>query len=817
LKVDRRRFLGLAVGAAAGTALGVPGGRFLADVLSSGDTSLYPPKGPEEFILSVCAMCPGGCGLRARRISERVVKLEGNPLHPVNAGRLCPKGQAALQSLYHPDRVPGPLLRKGPRGSLQSFERVSWERALAEIGQRLRSLRDGRRPESLVLLRGGSGGTGSRVARRFLQAFGSPNDVALDRGEEAASLALWLTQGVRAVPAYDLASTDYVLSLGGAMLEASSSPVHMARAYGQFRQGRTGRRGKFVQVEPRLSITASSADEWIPVRPGTEGVFALGVAGVLVSEGLYNRDFLIERTRGFEDTTGAGGAVRDGLRSLLARHYTLEQVAGETGVSVDVILRIAREFAAARSRLAVGPRKGPLLPGRLFDHLAAHVLNALAGNVDAAGGVLVPEEAPLAPWPELPSDPVAEVGRRRPRLDAAGSRGKGSALLTSDPERLADAILSGSPYRAEVLLMLQADPIFASATPDRFAAALEKVPLVVSFASTPDDTALHADWILPEAHFLERWELWTTPPGIPYPLVSLARPALAKPLHDVHPAAEIFLELARRTGLEPAFPWKDLATLLRAEMDGLYQARRGAVMGAPFDEAWVRMMEGAGWWAPGYRSADELWQRAQESGGWWDPFFDLEDWKRVLRTESGRFEFRADLLRPRSSADGAHIPPIEASARPPSAGERSAVHSFSLLLFEPLPIAGGTGAELPFLQGILDPGHAEGWETWVEIHPESAASLGIKDRGWVRIRSAQGAVTVRARVTPRVVPGVAAIPVGLGKKGGGRWANRTGANPLRLLSPGRDPLCGLPDLDATVVQISVADASGNERVSEGRS
>ena len=190
--------------------------------------------------------------------------------------------------------------------------------------------------------------------------------------------------------------------------------------------------------------------------------------------------------------------------------------------------------------------------------------------------------------------------------------------------------------------------------------------------------------------------------------MSLARPALARPLHDVRPVAEIFLELARRNGARSrALPWKNLPTLLRAEMDGLYQARRGAVMGAPFDEAWVRMMEGAGWWAPGYRSADELWQRAQESGGWWDPFYDHEDWKRVLKTESGRFEFRADLLRPRSSADAAHIPSIEASARPPSAGERGAVRSFALLLFEPLPIAGGTGAELPFLQGILDPGHAE--------------------------------------------------------------------------------------------------------------
>ena len=369
--------------------------------------------------------------------------------------------------------------------------------------------------------------------------------------------------------------------------------------------------------------------------------------------------------------------------------------------------------------------------------------------------------------------------------------------------------MSGSPYRAEVLMVLDADPVFSSACPDRFAAALERVPLVVSFATLPDDTALHSDWILPSAHFLERWELWTTPPGIPYPLVSLARPALAKPLHDVHPAAEIFLELARRTGLESAFPWKDSTAMARAEMDGLYQARRGAVMGAPFDEAWVRMMEGAGWWAPGYRSADELWQRAQESGGWWDPFYDHEDWKRALRTGSGRYEFRSDLLKQQPPGHGSPAAGIETGARPLPGAERATVASFALLLFEPLPIAGGTGAELPFLQGILDPGHAEGWETWVEIHPQSAASLGVKDGAWVRVRSSRGAITARARVTPRVVPGVAAIPVGLGKKGGGRWANRSGANPLRLLSPARDALSGLPDYDATVVDISAA--NGPER------
>lgn len=777
MSVKRRRFIGLTIGAAAGTAVGGPASQAFMDLLGSADSSIFPAKGPESFVLSICTLCTGGCGLRARRIGERVVKLEGNPLNPVNAGRLCPKGQAALQGLYHPDRAHGPLRRIGPRGSLSSFESVSWDRALDEVAGRLRALREARRPEALALVRGASSGMGPRLAQRFVQAFGSPNDVALASGDEAAALALWLGQGVRSAPAYDIPSTDYVLSLGGALLEAWDSPVHTMRAYGDFRQGRTGRRGKLVQVEPRLSLTGASADEWIAVRPGTEGIFALGIAGVLVSEGLYAKDFVLEHTRGFED-----------LRALLERRYSLERVAAATGIAVNAILRIAREFAAARRALAVGPRKGPLLPGPLFDHVAAHALNALVGNLDSPGGLLVPEEAPLAAWPALPPDPVAEKGRSHPRVDGAGQGG--ARLLVSDPAGFAEAVLTGSPCPIEVALILGCDPVFASSAPGRFASALERIPTVVSFATIPDDTALHADWILPESHFLERWDLHTASPGVPFPLVSLAQPALDKPLHDVRPVAEVVLDLARRVGpeLAAAFPWADLRALLRAETDGLYEARRGALMATTFDEAWVRMMEGAGWWAPGYRTAEELWTKALECGGWWDPFYDHGDWKRVLRTPSGRYEFLADLLQPRRGRafTGGDDPP----------------GSLQLVLFEPLPIAGGTGAELPFLQGILDPGHEERWATWVEIHAESATALGVRDQDWVRVQSAEGAVTVRARVTGRVVPGVGAIPVGLGKLGGGRWARGVGANPLRLLAPARDPLSGLPDLSATVIQVT---------------
>lgn len=794
--VSRRRFLGFAAGAAAGAAAGVPAGRTLGDLLQAADPPVYPPRGPESFVLSVCRLCPGGCGLRVRRIGERVVKVDGNPLHPVNGGRLCPRGQAALQSLYHPDRLAGPLHRTGPRGTLKSFERVSWDRALGEIAGKLKALREKGRPESLVLLRGGARRVGSRLARRFLEAFGSPNDVTFDRGEVSASLALELGQGLQATPAYDLSSADYVLSLGGALLEAWSSPVYTSRSYGHFRQGRTGRRGKLVQVEPRLSITAASADQWIAVRPGTEGVFGLGVAAVIVAESLYDKEFVAEHAAGLEEAAGPKEEPRRGLRALLERDYGLERVAEETGVSANVILQVARELAAARRGVAVGPRRGPLLFGSLHGHLVAQTLNALLGSIDSQGGVLVAEEAPLAPWPAVEEDGVARRGRGRPRLDGSGSGNVAS--LASDPERLAEAILSGSPYPVEAVMVLDADPVFASFAPDRYAAALERVPLVVSFATIPDDTALQADWILPEAHFLEQWDLQTTPPGVPYPVISLSQPALARPVQDARPVSEIFLELARRTGPEvaAAFPWKDVPSLLKAEMEGLYEQKRGAIMGTAFDEAWVRMMERAGWWVPGYDSAEELWTKSLQTGGWWDPFYDHGDWKRVLKTRSGRYEFRADVLerRPRAAVAG---------GREPEPG------ALALVLFEPLALAGGTGAELPFLQGILDPGEQERWETWADIHAETAASLGIADRDRVTVSSPGGSIVVRARVGPRMVPGAIAIPVGEGKRAGGRWAAGIGANPLRLVSGERELFSGLLDPAATKVRVTKED--GGER------
>jgi len=775
VKIERREFIGIVAGAAVGTAVGGVSGRVFADALASADQPLYPPRGPEQFVLSVCNACPGGCGVRARRIGDRIVKIEGNPLHPISGGRLCPKGQAALQVLYHPDRVRVPMRRVGKRGSIESFRPATWNEAMNDIAGRLRSIRNDQRPESVVLIRGGHRDSGARAARQFLKVFGSPNDIAFDRGNDAGALALYLTQGVRAAPAPDIRGADYILSLGSDFLEASPAPVYMARAYGDFRQTRTERRGKLIHADPRLSITAAAADEWIPIRPLTYATFAFGIAAAIVQEGLYDREFIADRSSGFED------GVEGGLRAILEKRYSLERVSDECGVSVNVILRIARELAGANRGLVLASHKGPLLGGRLADHLAVHLLNALIGNIDRSGGVLIADDVSIDAWPSGTLDGVATEGLSRPRLDGVGR----DSLLSSDTEQLARALTTGQPYPADVLFLLGADPLYASVAHRAFAAALERVPRVVAFAAIPNDTALHADWILPEPHFLESWNVQTSPASAAFASVSVAAPALAKPLYDTRAPADVFLDLARRTGIGRAMPFQDVSALSHAEVDRLFDARRGAIVGTAFDAAWVRMMEDAGWWAPGYATADELWQRAGESGGWWDPFYDHGDWSRVLRTPSGNFEFRPDIVQQIAS-----VPPAPAGG------------GLALILFEPLPIAGGSGAELPFLQALLDPGLDERWETWGEIHPQTAAALHVRDGAWIRVASAQESIVVRARVTERVVAGAVAIPVGLGKIGGGRWAAHAGANPLQLLEGVREPYSSLPDFSGARVLVT---------------
>ncbi len=812
MEISRRGFLTLTVASTAGVAAGC-GGRELGNLMEAASEEDRVPSGVERWVTTGCNLCPGGCGARVRCINTRAVKLEGNPIHPLSHGGLCPVGQASLQLLYSPDRVRGPMKRAGERGAGR-WEPIAWEEALGSVASQLRALRERGEAHTLVLVSGRSRGIMSDLLRRFARAFGTPNVVEAG-ARDPSSDALWLTQGIRAPIAYDLENAGYIVSFGVPLVDGWWAPVRQMQALIQVRQGTPGRRGKLVHVESRLSPTAAKADEWIPVTPGTEGALALGLAHVLVADGLFDRRFVAERTFGFEDWVDQAGVRHAGFRSVLLREYTPAAVAKITGVPEGTIRRLAREFARFGPGVAIGPGGGQSNDRETA--WAIHALNALVGAIERPGGALVARAAPPAEWPELSLDQKARNSLAMPALPGAA----GNDPLARDTfTLLADAVKSGKPYPVKALLLWEANPAFTEPDPDRIRQAMSAVPFVVSFSPFLDESTEYADLILPDHTFLEAWHDDPPPPGLPYPVIGAARPAV-EPLHQSRHTGDVLLSLGNRLGgsVAQALPWKGFAEVLKMSMEGLYRSRRGMIFAKHEEPGPPRPLREWEWAPPPYKSFTEFWEDLLNKGGWIDPSYRYGQWPRVVQTPSGKFEFysrtfqRAVESRARGKSterflsalgmtvtdDRVFLPHYE----PPrvSGDERS--FPLTLVTFRLLTLGDGSVANLPFLQERLAPHVNVQWGTWVELNPEAARRLGVTDGDWVWVESPAGKVKVRAKLYPGIMPAVVAVPLGQGHTALGRYARGAGANPMRLLGSERDPMSGLSAL-VTRVRVSKA-------------
>ncbi|MFQ5804680.1 MAG: molybdopterin-dependent oxidoreductase, partial [Candidatus Methylomirabilales bacterium] len=282
MELDRRDFLKLSAGAFAGLALS---GCALKKLIEAEQpVSLWPP-GPETWIASVCQQCPGGCGINVRVIDGRAIKIEGLPFHPINRGTLCAVGHTGLQVLYDPDRIKGPMRRVGGRGS-SKWQSLSWDEAIQMVAARLAEIRGRDESHTVAILAGRPRGIMDLLLARFLEAYGSPNYIR--NSCDGTNKAILLTQGIDTQVTYDLEQSNFILSFGYSLVETGWAPVLAQRTYGYLRQERPGAKAKIVQVEPRLSVTAAKADEWVPIKPGTDGALALGIAHVIIREGLYD-------------------------------------------------------------------------------------------------------------------------------------------------------------------------------------------------------------------------------------------------------------------------------------------------------------------------------------------------------------------------------------------------------------------------------------------------------------------------------------------------------------------------------------------------
>jgi len=752
----------------------------------------------EYWSTGICLQCPSGCGLRIRTVNGWPVKLEGIRDYPINKGHLCPKGQSGLQVLYDPDRIRHPLKRKGKRGE-GNWEEVSWEEGIGLVTEKLKMLRQKGRPQSLVVMGGRYRGHMAELMGRFMESYGSPNHFGNPaRGSEGILKGHFFTMGVRDFLPIHWEEVNYVLSFGASLLEASRPSLRNLWGYGYLRRGRPGIRGKLVQIEPRFSVTASKSDQWVPIHPGTDGALALGIAHWMIKEKRYDQHFVNQYTFGFEDWKDPEGKTRMGFKTLVLKEYSPKQVSSLTGISEETIVQIAEEFSSHRPSIAISGRGVGMQTNGTYSQMAIDCLNALVGSIDAPGGLLLQKQPSFQKWPPVQRDAVAEKGLLQPRIDGAGSMP--FPFADEVPYLLPEQIQKGKPYPVDILMVYYTNPLFSLPEPERFREALGKVPFIVSFSPFMDETTTYADLILPDGTYLERWQDDYVEPGLGFPMFGLRSPALEKPLHDFRNTGDVLIEIGKGLGgaVARSFPWKDFQAALKDAIKGIHVAKRGSIRANDFEEFWKTLID---------------------RGGWWDSFYPFGEWRKRFKTPSGKFEFYSlameqglrdpskksskgldqilKELKIEARGDKVFLPHFE---KPRSVGEEKE-YPFHLIHYKLMTTAEGRGANEPFLQEIFGPHLKERWDSWVEINPEIAVSMGIKDGDPIWVESKTGKLKGKARLFAGVDSKCIHIPYGQGHKAYGRWAKGRGINPNDLLVREYDYLGGFASHYSTRVKV----------------
>ncbi|MFQ6674658.1 MAG: molybdopterin-dependent oxidoreductase, partial [Fidelibacterota bacterium] len=334
--ISRRDFLKLA-GLTAG---GVAAGQFVfSEVMAVPQKVLDKvarSTGKETWINTVCRQCPGGCGIRVRRIDGIPVYIRGNPIFPVNRGGVCPMAHTSTEVLFNPDRIRTPLKQTGTKGQ-DEWEETDWNQALESITQRLRSLVSRGEGHRIALINGDNSPLMRRLSQYWMQAVGSPNYYEDDKLRDN-TVAAQLSQGLKETPAYDLANSKLILNFGSNFLQEGISPVYYQQLFGHLKSAHEGAVATFVHIDSRIGLTGSNFDRWIPIRPGTHGALALGIAYVLIASKLYHEDFVQEHTSGFNPFRDHEGREHMGFRSFVRANYYPEKVSGITGVPAETII-----------------------------------------------------------------------------------------------------------------------------------------------------------------------------------------------------------------------------------------------------------------------------------------------------------------------------------------------------------------------------------------------------------------------------------------------------------------------------------------------
>jgi molybdopterin-containing oxidoreductase family iron-sulfur binding subunit len=683
---DRRDFLKVLGWGGAAVALSGCGNTSIEDgkekVVSYVEPADFVVPGIGVYYNSTCAQCDAGCNIEGRVREGRVLKLEGNPDSAINRGKMCGLGQAGVQAHYNPDRVREPLLRNGVQG-----EAITWEKALALISEKLHGITG----EEVAFLTGGVSGHVKVLLENYLDALGSKNHYAYEAVSPAVVRAANKKNYGVEMPRLRLDKAKVIVSFGADFLGAWVSPVHFSQQYAQFRKGnRPEGRGVLVQIESKMTLTGANADRWMPIRPGTEGILALGIINAL----------------------GAGGPA-----DAVAKDYTADRVSKDTGVPAEHIIKLAALLKLHSPSLVLAGSAAEGYAHGSLNAAAIALLNQVLGNL---GKTL---EAPV-------NVPFSQI------MPTPGNRASLSALN--------DSMAQG---KLKVLFSYAANPVFTAPATLKFQDNLKKVPFKVVFAHYLDETALEADLVLPLDSALEDWGT-SVPEYQVEAQLNIQQPLMEKLYPGTKGVGDILLSLLKQLRAEEYKGYEDFYAYLR----GAVLQNKAALGGTGSDD-------------------DTFWDATLANA--------LVKLPGVVATLSGKTS--AALVLPA---------PVENVAYP------------LRLIPSVLPNQrDGRHANLSWLQESPDPLTTVVWDSWVEIHPKTAAKLGIVEGDIIEVISQSGSVKSQAYLFPGIHPEAISMPLGYGHEAMGRYAKGTGVNVFKILDPVFDKETGELAINETRVKI----------------
>jgi molybdopterin-containing oxidoreductase family iron-sulfur binding subunit len=568
--MDRRGFFRIvgASGAAAAAAAGC--GKTTESILPYVIPAEHIVPGVATWFATVCRECSAGCGVLAKSREGRIVKLEGNPDHPVNRGALCPSGQASLLSTYDPDRIPGPRVREG-----ETWRAVPVADAQKLLVDKVAAARQAGAGRIAMLTQLETGSLG-RLADEWLKAVGGRPRVSYETFSHedlrAASQAVF---GLDEIPYHAFEDARTILSLGADFLETWISPVGYAAGFRRAHTLREGHAVRVIHVEPRYSMTAANADEWIASLPGAEGAIALALLRLV----LEARQVPALPPKEVEALTAA------------ARTVDVEAVAKQSGVPAAKLKHLAEALVKGAPSLVVSGGVSGSGAGGVDAQVAVNLLNYALGNVG-----------------------------RTVRFGPGSSLARASRY--ADVLALTKAMAQGE---IAVLIVKDANPAFTLPARAAFAEALGKVPFVVSLSSHMDETTARAHLVIPDLTPLESWGdhsprngVWgllqpamgavpkvgpTNPDALDLPQLEAVRTALGRRAPETFPgvetksAGDLLLDTGRALvpGSEKAvFQAKAFADYLR---DSWRAMAKTVAPKTAFDEFWEGALRRGGYWA----------------------------------------------------------------------------------------------------------------------------------------------------------------------------------------------------------------------------